>query len=260
MVLPQIPFLGVVIFPIICIYLIIFTDIRYNFKPELHISDGTTFASLVVGFILLYAMQKFDTIDLNVPTVSRAILYLKKVALKYNPKLICYLIKYCKGFLCLEIDNYALHCFEREILPLIPSEAEKARVVTTVTTLETIYNQRISLTNTIAEPIWYLVFISGIILTIIFPMDYTLRKIDAILVLLLIWLPITFIYSLYLSELDALESIIEDTIVSLKECTEDMDDYCSSLDCRYKCNPNLNSDIDNILSRDIHNMRDKYWN
>jgi len=260
MVFPQIPLWGVIIFPIVCIYLIIFTDIRYNFKPELHISNGTTFASLVVGFILLYAMQKFDNIDLNVPTVSRALLYLKKVALKYNPKLICYLIDYTKGFLCLESSIYPLHCFEREILPLISSEAEKARVVTTITTLETIYNQRISLTNTIAEPIWYLVFITGVILTIMFPMDHTLRRIDSILVLLLIWLPIVFIYALYLSELDALQIIIKDTIVELEKCTEDIDDYCDSLNCRYKCNPNLTDSVDRRLSRDIHHIKDRYWN
>ena len=234
---PQIPLLGVIIFPIVFIFLIIFTDIRYNFRPDLHISNGTTFASIVVGFILLYAMQKFDNIDLNVPTVSRSLIYLKKVAATYDPQSICFLIDYSKGFLCEESRNYSLECFLRRIIPKIDNEVDRIRVTETVTMLENIYFQRVSETNTIAEPIWYLVFLSAIILTVIFPMDENLPRMDAVLVLLLIWLPITFIYTLYLSELAALDTIMKDTIEELKICDGGIDSFCNSLNCRYKCKP-----------------------
>ncbi len=238
MVYPEVPLPGVILLPLVFIFLILFTDIRYNFKPEFHVSNGTAFASLVVAFILLYAMQKFDNIDLNVPTLNRSVMYLKAVALDHDPNLVPYLISYCKGFLCLEPENFALQCFEEKLIPLITNQGEKERVRSTVTILENLYNQRVSLTNTIAQPIWYLVFATGIILSIIFPMEESLGKIDAILVLLLIWLPITFIYALYLSEIQALEIIVEDTIKELKVCTRSLDAFCRKYYRKYKCRPN----------------------
>jgi len=180
-------------------------------------------------------MQKFDNMDLNVPTINRGLLYLKKVAMQYEPKAVCYLIDYAKGFLAVDKNNFSLECFERLVVPKIPSKTERQRVETVITTLENIYYQRVSELNVIAEPIWYLVFLSGILLSIIFPMNDELTKIDAILVVLLIWLPIGFIYSLYLSELSALTNIINTTIEELKVCTIGINDYCESLNCRYKC-------------------------
>jgi hypothetical protein len=235
MAYPEIPLWGVILFPFVFIYLIIFTDIRYDFEPDLRISDSTTFASLVVGFILFYAMQKFDNIDLNVPTVSRAILYLKKIALKYDANLVCYLISYVKGFINLKIDNYSLKCFEKLLLPLIDNEAERERVRASVTTLDNVYYDRVSETNIIAQPIWYLVFLSGILLSIILPMNTAISKVNAVLVILLIWLPITFIYSLYLSELQALTDIMNNTLDELEKCTDNIDDYCESFKCKYTC-------------------------
>lgn len=239
MAYPQIPLWGVLVFPFIFIYLIIFTDIRYDFEPDLRIGDATTFASLVVGFILFYAMQKFDNIDLNVPTVARSILYLKKVALKYDPKLVCYLISYVKGFVCIDINNYSLTCFEKLLLPIIEDDAERARVRDNISILEDKYYDRVSETNIIAQPIWYLVFLSGILLSIILPMNSNINGINALLVLLLLWLPIGFIYSLYLTELQALQDIMKSTLTELEKCTENIDDYCNSP--KYKCNPTLNN-------------------
>lgn len=232
---PQIPLWGVILFPLMFIFLIIFTDIRYNFHPDSHISNSTVFASIVVGFILLYSMQKFDNIDLNVPSVSRSLIYLKMIALKYSPESICYLIDYSKGFINKNDRDYSLSCFERIVVPLIDNEAEKNRVVETITILDQIYYDRVSGTNIIAEPIWYLVFLTAIILTIIFPMNEKLSKMNAILVLLIIWMPVTFIYTIYLSENQVLVDIIKDTIIELKQCSKDIDYYCDSLDCRYKC-------------------------
>lgn len=237
MTYPEIPLWGVIIFPFIFIFLIVFTDIRYNFEPDKHISNVTTFASLVVGFILLYAMQKYDRIDLNVPTVSRSIIYLKKIALKYKPKSVCYLIDYVKGFIDVDTRDYSLQCFERIVVPLIHNKAERRRVEQTITVLEDIYFQRISETNVIAEPIWYLVFITGILLSIIFPMNEQLTKVDAVLILLIIWIPITFIYTIYLSEKESLLIIMEDTLKELKLCSNDIDGYCDSINCKYKCRP-----------------------
>jgi hypothetical protein len=251
MAYPQIPLWGVLVFPLVFIYLIIFTDIRYDFEPDLRIGDATTFASLVVGFILFYAMQKFDNIDLNVPTVARSILYLKKVALKYDANLVCYLIGYVKGFICIDINNYSLKCFEKSLLPMIEDNSERERVRDNVSILEDKYYDRVSETNIIAQPIWYLVFLSGIILSIILPMNSNINKINSILVLLLLWLPIGFIYSLYLTELQSLKDIMNDTLTELEKCTEGIDDYCNSLNCKYKCNPllgncRLQKDIDNL--------------
>lgn len=251
MAYPEIPLWGVLLFPLVFIYLILFTDIRYDFEPDLRIGDATTFASLVVGFILFYAMQKFDNIDLNVPTAARAILYLKKVALKYDPNLVCYLIEYVKGFICIDKNNYSLKCFEKLLLPMIEDDSERARVRDNVSILEDKYYDRVSETNIIAQPIWYLVFLSGILLSIILPMNNNINKVNAILVLLLLWLPISFIYSIYLTELQALQDIMQDTLTELEKCTEDIDDYCNSLKCRYKCDPllgnhSLQKDIDNL--------------
>ena len=240
MVYPQIPLWGVILFPLLFIFLIVFTDIRYDFTPDIHIGNGTTFAAIVVGFILLYAMQKYDNIDLNVPSASRGLLYLKKIANKYEPKSICYLIDYVNGFINIDTNDYSLLCFERIVVPLIDNEAEKDRVKETVTILNDIYFNRVSQTNVIAEPIWYLVFLSAILLTIIFPMNEKLKRMDSILVLLLIWLPITIIYAIYLSENQALLNIMEETLNDLKLCSDNIDGYCESLNCRYKCKPNKN--------------------
>ncbi len=213
----QIPLWVFIALPIFFILIVLFTDVRYGLRPNNYIGHSTTIASLVIGFIFLYGMQKFDLMDLNVPYITRNLIYLKKVAEKYDPSLVKYLISYAEGFLAFDMNNYAIYKFEDIIIEKIDDEDVKASVMDAVRTLKDIYNDRVSGTNLIAEPIWYLVVIICILLTLLFPLDYCFKqKTDSIIVIILIWLPVVTIYSLYLSELKALEDSVISTIEVLK--------------------------------------------
>ena len=95
-----------IITPLIFIFIIIFTNYRYNLKPNNYIGHSTIFASLVIGFIFLYGMQKYDKMDANVPVVQRNIIFLQNVALQYNPSSICLLIQYVVNFLNFTNDEF----------------------------------------------------------------------------------------------------------------------------------------------------------
>lgn len=216
-ILPDIPLNVFLIVPIIFILLIYFTNIRYHLKPNTYIDTIAVFASLVVGFIFLYGMQKYDQMDANVPVVERNIISLTQVALKYKPDTICYLQKYIEDFLNFTNDQFPIIQYEFEILPEISDENERFRVREAVTILENINNQRISRTNLIANPIWYVVFVSILILTIIFPLDESFdNEMDSVLVIILLWFPVYVIYYLYNLELSRLKRTMENLLSDLK--------------------------------------------
>ena len=84
--------------------------------------------------------------------------------------------------------------------------------------LQDVFDQRISGTNLIAAAIWYLIFVIALFLTVVFPMDISMnQRADAILVMLIIWVPIATIYTLYLLELRSLDSTMENIIKELKK-------------------------------------------
>ena len=213
----QIPLWVFIVLPIFFILVVVFTDVRYGLRPNNYIGHSTTIASLVIGFIFLYGMQKFDTMDLNVPYITRNLIYLKSVAEKYDPSLVKYLISYAEGFLSFDATNFSIYKFEDQLLDKIDDADLKVSVHDSVRTLEGIYNDRVSGTNLIAEPIWYLVVIICILLTLVFPLDSCFKQVtDSVIVIILIWLPVVTIYSLYLSELQALEDSVTSVIKVLK--------------------------------------------
>ena len=213
----EIPLWVFIVLPIFFILIVLFTDIKYHMKPNTYIDPGTTIASLVIGFIFLYAMQKFDVMDLNVPIITRNLIYLKTVAEKHDPSLVKYLVSYAEGFLDFDMGNYSIYIFEQKLLDQIKDENLKVGVVEATEALKDAYNQRVSGTNLIAQPIWYLVIIICILLTVIFPLDDCFKqKSDSVIVILLIWLPVVTIYALYLSELNSLRDSVEEVILVLK--------------------------------------------
>ena len=215
--LPEIPLEIFILTPIIFILFAVFTNIRYELRPTNYIGHSTIFGSLIIGFIFLYAMQKYDKIDANVPVVARNIIFLEEMALKYDPSLICYLIEYSENFLSFTREEFPILKFERKIIPLVDDPTVAARITESVTILELISHERITKTNLIVNPIWYTVFIMLFLLTVIFPMDSNFGKpLDSIIVIILIWLPIVVIYYLYQSELYNIENTMEDLIDELE--------------------------------------------
>ena len=230
MELPAIPFEVFIITALGFIVIIIFTCFRYNLSPNSYIGHGTVFASLVIGFVLLYAMQKYDKMDANIPVVERNIIYLTDKALLYDPSLVCYLSEYLSNFLNFQNDRFPLVTFEAKLLPHISDDLEIFRIREAVTTLEDISYQRITKSNLIPNLIWYLVYITAFFLTIIFPMDSHFEKeLDSIIVLILIWLPVLVIYYLYVSELNRLDDTISQGIEDLDVLIEDEGLNCPAM-------------------------------
>lgn len=233
MALPQIPLPVIIALPFLFIFLILFTDIRYEFRPNKYIRHGTTIAALSIGFVFLYALQKYDKMDANFPVVVRNIIYLADLALVYDPTLICYLIEYLNNFLTFDNIGYPIVIFEKKLLRQISDENIVFRVRESVSILEDISNQRVSGENLIAAPIWWVVFIAATILTILFPMDTNFEsEIDAILIIIIIWAPVVMIYWLYMSILNDLEVAIgnlRDDLIKVSKrkkinCCKVMDD------------------------------------
>jgi len=216
MVLPQIPLPFVIAIPLLFIFLVIFTDIRYQLSPKEYMSHGTTVSALAIGFVFLYALQKYDQMDANYPIVVKNIVFLTDVALKYDSKLICYLVQYLKDFLNFDNTGYPLFQFEQKILTYITDPNLIYRIHASVDTLAEAAYQRISGTNLIAAPVWYLVFLAATILTIIFPMDEKLTsRVDSVLLIFLIWLPVITMYTLYTAALGYLDTAITSLIDDL---------------------------------------------
>jgi len=217
MFLPQLPLPVVFAFPLLFIFLIIFTNLRYEFRPNNFVGHGTLVASLAISFVFLYALQKYDQMDANFPVVIRNVVFLADLALIHDPSLICFLIQYLDDFLNFNNAGFPIVIFEKELLTFIDNENEIFRIREAVTTLEKLSDQRISGENLIPAVIWYVVFIAAILLTIIFPMDTNVeQELDAIFAILLIWGPIITVYYLYL---DALE-VLDDSVTELKEDLE----------------------------------------
>lgn len=218
MVLPQIPLPIVIFIPLFFIALILFTNVRYDFTPIDYLNDGITIASLIIGFVFLYAMQKYDTMDANFQVVVKNIIFLTDVSLKYDPSLICYLIQYLENFLSFNNTGYPIIIFEDKLLPLISDQNLIFRIRESVSILENISNQRITMANLIAAPIWYVVFFISFLLTIILPMNSDITfKPNAIILILLIWVPVVVIYVLYLAVLDDLNTAITNLIDDLQK-------------------------------------------
>ena len=233
--LPAIPLYLFLVIPLVFVFLVYFTNVRYQLHPNNYIGSIAVFASLVVGFIFLYGMQKYDRMDANVPVVERNILFLCQISLKYNPDSLCLLAQYIVNFLDFTNDEFPIIQYEFDVLPLIKDETEQFRVREAVTILELINNERITRTNLITNAIWYVVLVSIVILTIIFPLDQKFcNEMDSTLVIILIWFPIYVIYYLYNLELDRLDDTMKSLLRDLKrlirkegvKCTNDLSMPC----------------------------------
>ena len=259
MPLPDLPVYLFVVVPLIFIFISVFTNIRYEFTPMHYIGHSTIFASLVVGFIFLYAMQKYDAMDANVPVVVRNIVFLSDFALEYNPSLICYLVQYLEDFLTFTNNKFPILVFEEAILESLGDDEDTIfRVREAVTQLEIISHEKITGTNLIAPAIWYLVFIVSLLLTIIFPMDTNFRRAaDSIIAILLIWLPIFAIYYLYTEELKRLEKEICEILDVLKEILNEEGVTCPEnlTDAGRSNNNNKNNNNNNKIATRIRNRK-----
>lgn len=229
-ILPDLPLYTFLIVPLIFIFLIYFTNIRYALMPNDYIGSIAVFSSLVVGFIFLYGMQKYDQMDANVPVVERNIIFLIGISEKYKPESLCYLAQYLKDFLEFNNDRFPIIRYEQEVLPLITDEAEQFRTREAVTILELINNERITRSNLIPNAIWYVVLLSISILSIIFPLDKTFcNPMDSTLVLILIWFPIFVIYYLYNLELARLRTTITNLLDRLERLIKRNGVHCKDL-------------------------------
>lgn len=225
--LPEIPLEIFTLTPIIFILIAAFTNIRYELRPTNYIGHSTIFASLVIGFIFLYSMQKYDRMDGNVPVVERNIIFLQDIALMYDPPALCYLEEYVDDFLNFTNDRFPILRFENEIIPKIDDETVKFRVSEAVTILELIGHERLTKTNLIVDEIWYTVFLIAFLLTIIFPLDSNFGKpLDSIIVIILIWFPIITVYYLYQAELRRLQETMEETKEELQYLIKKNDVKC----------------------------------
>jgi len=223
-----------IIVPLLFILMAFFTNIRYDLRPNDYIGHSTVFASLVIGFIFLYGMQKYDKMDANVPVVERNIIFLQEIAVKYDPSLTCLLIQYLVNFLNFTNDEFPILTFEKEVLPLIDNEEATFRVRESVSLLETISYERITKANLISPVIWILVFIISLLLTVIFPMDSEFEKpIDSLIVIILIWLPIAVIYYLYRSELNTLDNTMRNLIQKLNYSAKSQGVKCKFTEKNY---------------------------
>lgn len=230
MTLPQIPFPIVVLFPILFMFIIIFTNIRYDLLPKEHMNLGATISALSIGFVFLYTLQKYDKMDANYPIVVKNIVFLTDVSLKYDPSLICYLIQYLKDFLNFDNTGYPILQFEQGILQKVEDDILAYRIRASVDTLVEIAYERISGANLISAPVWYLVFLAASILTIIFPMDEQIEsKVDSVLLIFMIWLPVITMYALYNAALNSLDTSISSLLNDLNIIVDKKDIDCCDI-------------------------------
>lgn len=204
-----------ILIPFFFIILIIFTDYRYKLRPVDYIDNATVCASLILGFIFLYGMQKYDQINVDTPTFAKNIIYLQRIANKYDASLTKYLKCFLKGYLNFEEFNFSILTFQEKLLPQITNPNEVIHIQGMISGLEILYNTRISKTDLVANEIWASVLIVAILFTVIFPMDPDLSRLNACIIIILIWLPLFVLYYLYTKANKLLISTIQSVLREL---------------------------------------------
>jgi len=162
-------------------------------------SIGAVFTGLIIGFIIVFAMQKFDLHSNNRNQFRQLILRLAR----QKPQMKEALIAYTKAYLHKE-DGDAL-------VPWL----EDPSVNRTIYQLEDLSRVHVAGNDDIPNSIWYTVLISVIIISIIVVVDARMTDLMSLGAIVLIWLPIVVIYNLYIQRNVETEKIISQLLKTL---------------------------------------------
>lgn len=172
-----------------------------HFAIEVY-SIGTVFAGLIIGFILVFAMQKYDLHISNRKRFVTALIHLQRLTDGSSRSL---LRKYIEAYL------------EKEDSTSLETLATTPRTTELVSLLEELATARFNQADDIPNSIWYTVYISIFIISILVVIDIRISKILGVATLILIWLPLIVVYYLYQSRENETLAYLRDKLTSLED-------------------------------------------
>lgn len=175
------------IFPIVFILYVIFVNWCWPGIPFEVITISAIFTALVIGFIVASAMTRYDTYYVNRSLFREKLLLLVLGYPEYRSE-------------ALQLaESYAHRTNHDVILPLINRARGDVYLTGLLSSLEDLLTRRIAQIDYLAPALWFAVFIPLIILTIIAVLDDRIGQILSIMIIIVMWLPITTIYYLYIT-------------------------------------------------------------
>jgi len=159
--------------------------------PELFVA-ATAFSSVFIGFILIYAMQRYDSNQNNYESFLRDIYSLRKISpsnIKNIDNFLNYYEKYQPDFDVIEL--------EESILSDIKNDIKYKRVDSIINSSINLYNIRISRKDSIPMIVWGILFLILILVSLLMITDKRIPLIVSCLILIVIWSPSLVVYYFY---------------------------------------------------------------
>lgn len=200
--LPTIPTWIFLVIPMLFIIYNFLNKHKYSNLPLEVFSIGALFAGLIIGFIIVFAMQKFDIHSSNRNLFTQKILRLQRL----EPTMRDALVDYTKAYLEYKDSDV--------LLPWLTSS--NPIVVRTIQELDDLTSGHINSFDSIPNIIWYTVLISIIIITILVVIDGRIPNLMSLGAIILIWLPVIVIYYIYISRDTDTDRIIRELLEKLK--------------------------------------------
>ena len=190
----EVPFLfPYLLFVLLIMYVFISSSVNLKsdkIPPELFLSI-CAFSSVFVGFILVYAMQRYDIYKNNKATFIEGIDYLKKLYPKNTNELNDYLNNYIAGGI---YDSLPL---EEKVLSYNISIVQKDRTVALFQTLDSLYITRLQRGDNIPNSIWYVLFFILTMASLLMISDSRIHISVIFLIMTVIWSPCLVVFYLY---------------------------------------------------------------
>lgn len=184
---------------ILFIFVVLYTFIAkyYNLKsknipPEMFIAI-VSFSAVFIGFILVYAMSRYDVNQNSYKDFISKIVFLQSIYPSYSVEINEFLQSYMKR---IPYDSLGL---EKNLFSISNGKdiITETRVSQTFTVLNALFTIRMENRDNIPSSIWLVLFFVLIMASFLMISDGNIPLFASIIVLLVIWMPSLVVYHLY---------------------------------------------------------------
>lgn len=214
--LPDISILLVIFFFAILVILVVTNYLKRTPLPFEALTLSGVFASLVIGFIVVYAIQKYDAFSANTNLYIRRTIQLAAIACKYAPEVIPLLVEYTINFACRRLSLLIVD-IQRILDAKITDPIEKNFANNLINQISIANSIQADGSDIIPNGIWYAVFLVTIIISIFIIRDIRLTQLSVLAILVTIWIPLTVIYYIYITRDEASNKQLYALVDSLKK-------------------------------------------
>lgn len=209
---PEFPIFWIFIIIIILVILSVTNFIRTYPFPDMRIVPAAIFASVLVSFILIFSIGKYDDFIDNTNLFTRRVEELAKVSKNRYPQIIPLLHQYVEDFACRR-KNTLLFEIEKSL-------TGNNLLFSLIRDIDESNGRQQDRVDFIPNIIWYGLFFITIILSLIVVANGNISPLISLATLAVIWLPILIIYYLYVNRFNILYDKINRLNTKLKRMSQ----------------------------------------